>query len=206
MVRRNGHPMVFVGCFCILVALYQVFVFSQPHFYTLFSTGMFALFWGIHDRIATEPLFSGWGVRHALFFFATLSVVCVVIDQAGIALGYWTYPHYGADDQLRKYVFEWAVALLYHMAALSLGTEILVRTGMDRRHAFPASLLAFVTLVGLFTEALNMQVQSWVVLSMPVSDYQIGGFYVIFQTLGYWLMALIPYLLYRVTGRLFEKP
>jgi multidrug transporter EmrE-like cation transporter len=60
--------------------------------------------------------------------------------------------------------------------------------------------------VGLFTEALNMQVQSWVVLSMPVSDYQIGGFYVIFQTLGYWLMALIPYLLYRVTGRLFEKP
>jgi hypothetical protein len=31
---------------------------------------------------------------------------------------------------------------------------------------------------------------------MPLTNFRIGEYFIVFQTVGYWLMAIIPYLLY----------
>jgi hypothetical protein len=66
-------------------------------------------------------------------------------------------------------------------------------------------MLAVVTPVGFLTESLNLHVESWKVLTMPLSNMKIGDFFVVFQTLGYWLMALIPYMLYLSVDILVRK-
>ena len=120
-------------------------------------------------------------------------------------IGYWEYPHYGLSDQVRKYVFEWTIALFYHFVGLVVGIEVLVRLGIERRVAFLISLLVFVTLIGFVTESLNLRVYSWRINRMPISNARVGEYFLVFQTVGYWLMALIPYGLYELTGRLDVK-
>lgn len=113
-------------------------------------------------------------------------------------VGYWAYPHYGKSDQVRKYIFEWSVALFYHFVALVAGIELFKRRGIDFKRSFILSLLLVVTAVGFLTESLNLQVFSWKVISMPITNLRIGNYFIVFQTIGYWLMALIPYALYRL--------
>jgi hypothetical protein len=113
-----------------------------------------------------------------------------------MALGYWEYPHYGYEDELRKYLLEWAVALLYHMVSLLLGIELFRRLNLSQSTVFFLAMVVVVTPVGFVTEALNIQVYSWRVLSMPITDLRIGDYYLVFQTVGYWTMALIPYGIY----------
>jgi hypothetical protein len=120
-------------------------------------------------------------------------------------LGYWEYPHYDTADDLRKYILEWAIALLYHMVSLLIGIQLFKRFFLHRTTAFFMGMLAVVTPVGFLTESLNLHVESWKVLTMPLSNMKIGDFFVVFQTLGYWLMALIPYMLYLSVDILVRK-
>jgi len=128
-------------------------------------------------------------------------LVSIFIDSIGMRIGYWDYPHYGQSDQIRKYIFEWDVALFYHFVALVAGIEIFRKTGAKYRMCLTLSLIIVVTAVGFLTESLNLRVHSWKVLSMPITNMRIGDYFVVFQTIGYWLMALIPYCLYKM----FEK-
>ena len=66
-------------------------------------------------------------------------------------------------------------------------------------------MLIVVTPVGFLTESLNLNVYSWRVLNMPFSNFKIGDFFLIFQTLGYWLMALIPYGIYLLIDYIVKK-
>ncbi len=190
--------MTTAGILFLLIALYQNLVLSLPYFYALFSLGMFLLLLSLYNRISAEHLFYRWHPVDFLLFGLILLALCIFIDKLGMAMGYWEYPFYDADDQPRKYLFEWAVALLYHKISLLLGIELFRRFKLGDTASFVLGMLVIVTPVGLLTEALNIQVYSWRVLDMPISDMRIGDYFVIFQTVGYWAMALIPYGVYLI--------
>jgi len=185
-----------IGIFTLTIALYQNFVLDLPYFYALFSLGMFLILLALYHSIATETLFENWRFRDIVLFSLLLLLACVIIDRLGMRLGYWEYPHYDRTDEVRKYALEWAIALLYHMLSLLLGMQLFLRLKMGELSAFFLAMVVVVTPVGLITEALNLNVYSWRVLQMPFTDFQIGGYFLVFQTIGYWLMALIPYAIY----------
>jgi len=39
-------------------------------------------------------------------------------------------------------------------------------------------------------------------LSMPFSNFRIGDFFVVFQLIGYPLMALIPFVIYKISEKI----
>jgi len=192
---KHGNLLI-PGVFSLTAALYQNIVLGRPYFYALFSLGMFLLLLSLYNLVADKMLFSEWSIMDVCIFSAFLLFSCLVIDELGMRLGYWEYPHYGPSDDLRKYFLEWAIALLYHMVSLLLGIKLFQRLCDDDATAFLLSIMLVVTPVGFLTESLNQQVNSWRVLSMPFTNLKIGDFFLVFQTVGYWLMALIPYTLY----------
>lgn len=185
-----------VGFVLLAVAVYQNIVLELPYYYTLFSLGMFFLLLSLYNSISSRTLFDSWGARDLIYFTLSLLLVCVLIDKMGLYLGYWEYPHYNENDELRKYIFEWTVALLYHKVSFLIGIEFFRRLKLNDGIAFILSMLVVVTPVGLLTEALNIQVHSWKILDMPLTDLRFGDYFLVFQTIGYWTMALIPYVVY----------
>jgi hypothetical protein len=194
-----------MGTFILTIALYQNIILDLPYFYALFSLGMFVILLALYNAIATTSLFANWRGRDIIIFSFILLISCVVIDHLGMFLGYWEYPHYDSSDDPRKYLLEWAVALLYHMVSLLIGIELFQKARMHQTSAFFLSMLIVVTPVGFLTEALNLNVYSWRVLRMPFTNYKIGDYFVVFQTIGYWLMALIPYGLYLLVDYIVKK-
>ena len=95
--------------------------------------------------------------------------------------------------------------MFYHFLSLEFGIEVFRKLGAKKTGAFWLSLFLVVTVFGLITESLNQQVHSWRVTSMPFTNFRIGNYYIVFQTIGYWLMALIPYALYEVVGLVSER-
>ncbi|MGC9311720.1 MAG: hypothetical protein ACP5IA_03435 [Sediminispirochaetaceae bacterium] len=194
-----------LGGFSLAVALYQNFVLERPYFYALFSLGMFLVLLSLYNRISREMLFAGWTFMDAVVFTIFLLLTCLIIDNIGMRLGYWEYPHYGPADDVRKYFLEWGIALLYHMVSLQVGAKLFQKFFPRESAAVLFSLLFIVTPVGFLTESLNLQVYSWRVISMPFSNLKIGDFFLIFQTIGYWLMALIPYTLYLIVDQAVRR-
>ena len=193
-----------LGILCTLISLYQLAVLGLASFYTLFSIGMSLALSGMYNAFSNNRLFSGWSPAQVFAFWLLMLVVSILIDSIGMHVGYWHYPHYGKSDQVRKYIFEWGVALFYHFVALVAGIELFRKKGMDYRLSLALSLFVIVTAVGFLTESLNLHVRSWQVLSMPITNIRIGDYFVIFQTIGYWLMALIPYALYKAMEKRME--
>ncbi|MDZ7792720.1 MAG: hypothetical protein U5P10_03235 [Spirochaetia bacterium] len=202
---RTRSVFLIMGTFILTIALYQNIFLDLPYFYALFSLGMFVILLALYNAFAATSLFENWRGRDILIFSIILLISCVGIDKLGMYLGYWEYPHYDSSDDLRKYLFEWAVALLYHMISLLIGIELFQKAKLHQTSAFFLSMLIVVTPVGFLTEILNLNVYSWRVLRMPFSNFKIGDFFLIFQTLGYWLMALIPYGLYLLIDYIVKK-
>ena len=190
-----------VGIVCTLISIYQLVELGLARFYTLFSIGMSLLLSSIYHMFSKDRLFADWSTSQISAFWMAMLIVSLVIDSIGMHVGYWDYPHYGRSDLVRKYIFEWGVALFYHFVALVAGIELFKRKGLDYGISLILSLFVFVTAVGFLTESLNLRVRSWQVMSMPITNLRIGGYFIVFQTIGYWLMALIPYTLYKICER-----
>ncbi|MFP4617698.1 MAG: hypothetical protein ACLFMZ_02545 [Spirochaetaceae bacterium] len=208
-ISRNDQKirggMCIFGLFLLSVSLYQNIVLELPYFYALFSVGKFLLLLSLYNTFAAEALFENWNLKSVLLFGFALLAVCIVIDRTGMFLGYWEYPHYTESDQLRKYIFEWAIALLYHQVSLLLGYELFKRLKLGNTLSFLLAVIVVVTPVGFITEALNLKVYSWRVLNMPFTNFRIGDYFLVFQTIGYWTMAIIPYALYIVFDTTVKK-
>ena len=104
-------------------------------------------------------------------------------------------------DEILKYLFEWAVPLICFMIALMIGLKVFEKK-IPYNLAFILSLILFVMPLGLFTEFINHFSNSWIILSMPFSNIKIGSFFVIFQTIGYSLMAIISFIIYRISEKI----
>lgn len=192
-----------IALLSLLAGVLLSIFFSEAHFYTFFSLGVFMLFLGIYNSLSSEKLFHYWRFKHFIILYISLVVLSIFIDQIGMALGYWVYPSFNSIfDEVLKYVFEWIVALSYLALSLAIGIIIFKKRGFGKKASFILSLLIFVTIVGFITEYFNSFSLSWKVLSMPITDYKIGNYFIIFQTIGYWVMALIPFSVYKIIERL----
>ena len=196
-MRKRDRLLVSAGIICTLLSMYQLIVLELASFYTLFSIGMTLTLSCAYHSLAGKRLFTGWGIGPVAVFWVFMILVSIAIDLTGITAGYWEYPHYGKADQVRKYVFEWGVALFYHFVTLVIGVEVFKKAGVGLIPSLVLSLIVFVTGIGFITESLNLRVYSWRVTSMPLSNYRFGGYFLVFQTIGYWLMAIIPYAVYQ---------
>ena len=205
-MSRRSRILLWAGILCTSLSMYQLLVLELAHFYTMFSLGFSMILLVVYFKIAHRPLFASNDIRRLLSFFTLLLATSILIDRIGMRLGYWDYPHYDEADTIRKYIFEWTIALFYHFLAFVVGIEIFLRAGADRRLSMALSLFIVVSFVGFVTESLNLRVYSWRVKSMPITDVRIGSYFLIFQTIGYWLMALIPYGLYEITGLGEQNP
>ena len=187
--KKFNWNLCLAGIIFLGLGIYFSVVRREPHFYSLFSVGMAMILMSVYDSISKEKLFLKWKCRNYLVFVFSLLFLCFVFDRIGLAFGYWMYQYSGFFDEVLKYLFEWAVPFFYFMVALKIGMEIFKK--FDCRIAFVFSLIFFVTPLGLFTEWINLFSDSWIILKMPFSNLKIRDFFVVFQTLGYWSMAVI---------------
>lgn len=189
-----------IGILFLLFGIFLSIIQKEPHFYTFFSVGAFIILLEIYNSISEEKLFKGWKQKNFFIFFILLFVIFIIIDKLGIFLGYWTYQYTTILDEILKYVFEWVVAHLYIMLGFMIGIVFFQKKGCSFSKSVILSLVTFSTLIGLFTEYINSFSNSWEVLSMPITNYKIGNFFIIFQTIGYWLMAIIPFTIYKISN------
>ena len=192
---------IIIGILLVLFGIYLSVFKEEPHFYTFFSIGILILLIMIYNFISKKKIFEKWITKRYLFFFGVLLVFCIVIDKIGIYLGYWTYQFSTLFDEILKYLFEWAVPLICFMIALMIGLKVFEKK-IPYNLAFILSLIFFVMPLGLFTEFINHFSNSWIILSMPFSNIKIGSFFVIFQTIGYSLMAIISFIIYRISEKI----
>ena len=204
-MKSKDIVLIVGGICCTIISIYQLIVLGLASFYSLFSIGMSLLLTIIYRKITKARLFDSWRMGHVLFFWSLLLLVSILIDHIGMQIGYWEYPHYEQTDQARKYLFEWTVALFYHLLAFLIGIHAFRKIGAEFPWATGLSLVIFVTAIGFITESLNLQVYSWRVTKMPFTNYQIGEYFLIFQTIGYWLMAIIPYALFWMINKLATR-
>ncbi len=168
-----------LGIILLLFGIYLSVFEKEPHFYTLFSLGLLIIFINIYNSISKRKLFEK--NEEILKFSLFLLISCIVVDQIGLYLGYWAYQYKSFLDNLIKYIFEWAVPLTYFMLALMISKKIFQK-GFDEKTSFVLSLIIPITLLGLFTEYINIFSNSWIVLKMPITNYKIGNFFLMFQT------------------------
>lgn len=192
----KDNILIIIGTLLTSVGVYQAVVYKEPHFYTLFSIGLFFIFYSLYFKLFGKSLFTGWkNYKIVLFTFFTL-IVSIIIDVIGIKLGYWEYPYYNSFiDQFLKYLFEWTAPLIVYMTVFIIGFKYFSRF-YNKSISSIFSLIIFVLGIGMITEYINSFVFSWKILKMPILDYTLGVFNLGFVTLGYWLMALIPYSIY----------
>jgi hypothetical protein len=195
-----------IGSVTTLIGIVLAIFLKEPHFYTFFSIGLFIIFLEIYKKIVHKKLFMQWTFWEHVLFWGLLLLMSIIIDRLGISLGYWYYPEYLTTwDTLVKFVFEWCIALMYVTLAFLIGVAILKKHKIVSWLAYLISLVAVIIPLGVVTEFLNHKAMSWVIVSMPFSQYSIGGYYFIFQTIGYWLMALIPWFVYLIVVLIDKK-
>jgi hypothetical protein len=195
---------LWIGTIFLIAGIILSALYKEPHYYTFFSVGALILLLIWHNNIAVNKLFSKWKTKQYLIFTVLMIIASLIIDNLGIYLGYWTYPRYNSFlDSVLKYAFEWVVAMTYLMVSLFVGKAILDKTKLSNTWKWIISLIVFVTIIGFITEYLNhLSGYSWKVLSMPFTNYKIGDYFIVFQTIGYWLTALIPFVIYKITEKL----
>lgn len=188
----------FIGAGLVITGIILALFSQEAHFYTFFSIGLFLIFLEVYKEIVHKKLFTRWTHAEYVVFWVVLLAVSIIIDSIGIRLGYWYYPSYSTlADNVAKFIFEWCVALMYVTLSFCIGAAILKKHKVRTWLAYVGALVVFVVPIGLITEYLNHAASSWIITGMPFSDYAIEGYFIVFQTIGYWIMALIPWVIYK---------
>lgn len=178
-----------IGLFLFLFGIYSSVVFNNPHFYTPFSIGSLLISLGLYRSFFKRAFFEGWNFRAYLVFWILLCLACLVVDRIGLILNYWHYPYYsGLFDEVIKITLEYAVPLTSFAVFVSLMSGVLNRIRLNIIISFLFSIVLVSSLILIFTEYINSFSDSWVV-TIPL---------VVWFTVGAWLMALIPFIIYRL--------
>lgn len=192
-----------LGGILILFGVYLSIFQKHPHFYTFFSIGFLMIFWTLYNSISKKKLFDNFKTKHQVFFWITLTILCIIIDKIGIFLGYWIYPNFNSVfDEILKYLFEWVLPLTTYMILFLIGLTYKAKEIKLKNILFG---LALVLIFGFFTEFINLFSLSWEILSMPITNFKIGPFFLVFNTIGYLLMILIPLGIYTLIEKYLIK-
>jgi len=190
-----------LGTIFLLVGIYLSVFQTEPHFYTFFSVGLFLIFLQIYNSLSEKKLFHKWGEEKYVVFIILILGFSVLADRIGLFLGFWEYQYISQFDEIIKYIFEWGFALLYITLSFMIGTKLFEKI-VNKKIAWIFSILTAVILIGIFTEFINIFPYSWRILAMPFTNVQVWEFFVIHQTIGYMIMAIIPFAIYKFVERL----
>jgi hypothetical protein len=190
-----------IGIILIFFGIYLSVFKKEPHFYTPFSIGMVLVSISVYRIFSKKKLFENWKIKRYILFFGILLLSCIIADKVGIYLGYWIDNYHSFFDIFLKYVFEWTVPFISFMIFLMIGLDIFEKK-FSFWIAFVLSLIIFVIPLGFLTEYINLFSDSWIVLSMPFSNFKIGDFFIIFQFFGYPFMAIIPFIIYKISEKI----
>ncbi|MDP7197722.1 MAG: hypothetical protein QF864_16260 [SAR202 cluster bacterium] len=189
---------LWLGMIFLFVGILLAVVYNWGHYYTFFSIGAFLILLEVYRQISGKEVFEGWNILNHFVFWGLLTIASLFIDSFGVDAGYWVYPHYFTlTDEVFKIFFEWVVPLAYLMITLMIGINILNKK-YSLRTSTLLSLLSLVIITGFVTEFINNFANSWRILKMPLSSFEIRGYFLVFQTFGYWALAAIPYLIYNL--------
>ena len=188
-----------LGIFALIISIYQALALKQAHFYSLFSIGMFIILLFIYNKVFKKELFLKWSKTKIILFFLTLTLICIFIDKIGMFLNYWDYPSYTTFfDEILKYLFEWVAPFMYITLSFMIGIEIFRKFKFSKKISIILSFIIFGILIGFITDTINMGVSSWRITNMPITNLKLGSYFIIFSTIGYWLMIGITYITYKL--------
>ncbi len=200
-MKSNKTLSYIVGIILVLVGIFLT-IRKEPHFYTFFSIGALLILFQVNKSLSKEQLFHKWKAKNHLVFWIMLIVASIIIDLIGMHLGYWTYTYSTTFDEVLKYVFEWAIAMSYITLAFLIGFNLFRKLNFSKPISTILSMMIFVITIGLITEYLNHFSNSWIIMSMPITNYKIGNFFIVFQTIGYWLMVVITSIIYKISNKI----
>ena len=194
MKKTNTKLLTYlIGIILLLIGIYMSIFLRNPHFYTPFSIGLFIITLNIYNSIAKKPLFNKWKAKQYTLFSIMLIIACIIVDQIGIYLNFWNYPSYSTlTDEIIKIIFEYAVPFMYFMLILLIGTILIIKLRVEKHISFVLSLLILIPLTLFATEYINSFSNSWQVIGIPK---------LIWFSIGSWLMAIIPLIIYKITEK-----
>ena len=185
------------GISLIIIGIIMAIYFQSKYFYAILSVGILITFWKIYNSTSEKKLFHNFKKTHHFIFWIDLIITSIIIDYIGTRLGYWKGSFMGIEGIL-KYPPEWAIPMVSTMIIFLIFKKIFQQKGINKYISAIISLTIFVTLFGIGIEYLNSFGQAWTIQSMPLTNIKIGNYYLIFQTIGFWIIALIPFIEYKL--------
>lgn len=193
-MKRIIYVELSTGLLLFLFGIYSSIALSNPHFYTPFSIGSLLIGLSLYRLFFKKAFFEGWKFGDHLIFWILLCLACLAVDQIGLALGYWHYPYYsGLFDEIIKITLEYAVPL----TSFAVFTYLVIGAlRASKIICYLISTAAISSLILVLTEYVNSFSDSWVV-TIPL---------VLWFTVGAWLMALIPIIIYKFINNYLISP
>lgn len=198
-MKTSQKLTVGAGLALVIAGILMAAAYREPHFYAPFSVGLALLGWAILQWLRIK-MFSGWGWPQYVTFFAGLLAFAFLADWLGMKLDYWIYPNYHT-------IFDWTIQKLFEFVVPMLSLFFILKIGLElwakhtaRTLALAASLVTFILPLAVATQYLGSLAHSWVVLKMPLTSASLGPFSVIFTTVGYWILASVPYTIYHAVN------
>lgn len=183
---------LFLGILFLFYGIYMSVFLKNPHFYSFFSIGL-SILTLIICNLQGQKLFNKWSFKKHIFFWFLLFFISIIIDQAGIYLGYWSYPYYNSlFDEIQKLVFEYVVSFIYFMNIFLIGVNLFKKINVNEKIPYLLSLLTFSPLSLLLTEYINSFSNSWI-FNIPTLYWYI---------FGSWLLAIIPFIVYNFVQKI----
>lgn len=197
------HIKFSIGILLTIWGILLAIINHNKYFYIIFSLGLLIITWKTYNKISKRKFFNNFKPKHKIIFWATLIISSIIIDYIGTLLGYWTGAFFTSFEMSMKYIFQWAIPFMGIMFFILIGKEIFQRKFPKTTSLF-LSIIIFGTILGFFMEYLNQFSQSWIILKMPLTNQRVGQFFLIFQTVGYWIMGMIPYTLHLIIKKIFK--
>jgi hypothetical protein len=192
------------GISLIILGIIMAIYFQSKYFYAILSIGILITSWKIYNSTSEKKLFHNFKKTHHFIFWIDLIITSIITDYIGTRLGYWKGSFMGIEGIL-KYPPEWAIPMVSTMIIFLIFKKIFQQKGINKYISAIISLAIFVTLFGIGIEYLNSFGQAWIIQSMPLTNIKIGNYYLIFQTIGFWIIALIPFIEYKLIQKYLIK-
>ncbi len=178
--------------------------FQNKYFYSVFSLGILIVSWKIYNSISEKPLFHKFKTKHHLIFWIDIIIISIIIDYIGTKIGYWKVSFVGMEGII-KYFPHWAIPMVSLMIIFLIFKKVLEKKKTNKIISPIISLTIPITILGIVSEYLNFFGNAWLIQSMPITDIKIGPYYLIFQTIGFWILTLIPYIEYKLIKKYLIK-
>jgi hypothetical protein len=192
------------GIILIIIGIILAIQYQNKYFYAILSTGILITSWKIYNSTSQKKFFHNFKKEHKIIFWLDLIIISIIIDFIGTKIGYWKGSFMGIEGIL-KYPPEWVIPMVSTMFIFLIFKKIFQQQGINKYISAIISLTIFVTIFGIGIEYLNSFGQAWIIQSMPITNIKIGNFYLIFQTIGFWTIALIPFIEYKLIQKYLIK-